>query len=335
MILLLIVGAVYFFLEYISPLVAPVLIAMLFVTIFGNILQKMQAKFHIHRQVGAILLLMIATLILVVLIWILFSWMVGSLPGWIVKLDVLEQELSAIIHTGCQAVGAVLRVDSDYLAETVMGQLRDGIDYFQLEAVPGMLSHSFAYIKVLGVAGGFLVTFIIAAILLAKDYDNIMNRMLEREECHVLLEVICGIIRYIATYVKAQLIIIFVIACLAAGVLGISKIPQGVLWGILAGIMDALPFIGTGIVLFPVALALFFNGYYGKAVVCIVLYICCIFVRELLEPRLIGKRLGINPVAVLVSLYAGIQLFGVSGIIKGPLGFIMIYETYRSIQRRK
>ena len=48
--LLLITGAVYFFLKYVSGLVAPVLIAMLFGTIFGPLLKKMQDDFHIHRQ---------------------------------------------------------------------------------------------------------------------------------------------------------------------------------------------------------------------------------------------------------------------------------------------
>ena len=47
--LLLLTGAVYFFLEYITPLVAPVLTAMLFVTIFGPTMKKMQEKLHIHR----------------------------------------------------------------------------------------------------------------------------------------------------------------------------------------------------------------------------------------------------------------------------------------------
>lgn len=73
---------------------------------------------------------------------------------------------------------------------------------------------------------------------------------------------------------------------------------------------------------------------YGKAVICIILYVCCIFLRELLEPRLIGQRIGVTPIAILVSLYAGIQLFGIWGIIKGPLGFVIIYETYRSLKHK-
>ncbi len=64
------------------------------------------------------------------------------------------------------------------------------------------------------------------------------------------------------------------------------------------------------------------------------LYAACVFLREVLEPKLIGRRVGIPPIAVLVSLYAGIKLFGVWGIIKGPLGFILIYQTWLSIRRR-
>lgn len=334
MVLLLLTGAVYFFLEYLTPLVAPVLIAMLFVTIFGPLLKKMQEKMHIHRQIGAVILLLLAAILLMCLLWILFSWIVGSLPEWLESLDALEKELTNVVHAVCQTVGNAIGVNSVYLEETLMSNLNDGIDYVQQHAVPGMLSQSLTYVKLIAALGGFLVTFIIAAVLLAKDYDDIMNRMLDREECHVLLEVICGIIRYIATFVKAQLIIISIMAGVAAVVLGISGIKHGVLWGIVAGLLDALPFIGTGIVLIPLALVQIFYGYYGKAIVCLILYIACIFLRELLEPRLIGRRIGVPAIAVLLSLYAGIQLFGVWGIIKGPLGFVIIYQTYLSLQRR-
>lgn len=197
-----------------------------------------------------------------------------------------------------------------------------------------MLSGSLQYLKKVALLGGFLVTFIIAAVLLAKDYDRIMNNLLDREEFHVLLEVICGIIRYIATFVKAQVVIMSVISVAAGLVLSISGIRHGVLWGMLAGLLDALPFIGTGIVLMPLAFTQLFQGNYGSAVVCLVLYGGCVFLREMLEPRLIGKRMGVSPIAVLAAVYAGIRLFGVWGIIKGPLGFVIIYQGWQSLQKR-
>lgn len=333
--LLLLAGAVFFFLKIITPLTAPVLLALLFVTIFGPLLQKWQRRLHLHRQVGVIILLLLAGSILGILVWVLFSWIVGSLPDWIMGLDTLEQAVSGILHEICRFVEQTIGIDGEYLEQMILGRLQEGIDYFQLEFLPGMLSQSLEYVKGFAAIGGFLVTFLIAAILLAKDYDEIMNQLLDREECHVFLEIICGIIRYLATFVKAQVIIMSVIGILAASVLGICGIRHGILWGMLAGVLDALPFIGTGIVLIPLGIQQIFYGHYGRAVICLLLYIACIFLREILEPRLIGRRVGVPAIAILLSIYAGIKLFGIWGIIGGPLGFIMIQQSYLSLERRK
>ncbi len=333
--LLLLTGAVFFFLKVITPLTAPVLLALLFVTIFGPLLQKWQGRLHLHRQIGVIILLLLAGSFLGILLWILFSWIVGSLPGWITGLDTLEQEVSGILHEICRLVEQTLGIDGGYLEQMILSRLQEGIDYFQLEFLPGMLSQSLEYVKGVASIGGFLITFLIAAILLAKDYDEFMNQLLDREECHVFLEIICGIIRYLATFVKAQFIIMSAIGFLAAAVLGLCGIRHGVLWGLLAGILDALPFVGTGIVLVPLGIQQVFYGYYGRAAACLLLYIACIFLREIMEPRLIGRRVGVPAIAILLSIYAGIKLFGFWGIIGGPLGFIMIQQSYLSLERRR
>lgn len=332
--LLVIIGAVYFFLKYLTPLVAPILIAMLFVTMFGPTLKKIQERIHVHRQIGAVILLLIGGTILALLVWILFSWIVGSLPNLMGRLDTIEQQIGTVVRNVCEMVGRTIGIDSEYLESLLLGNLENGIDYLQTEAFPGVLSQSLEYAGMIAAAGGFLATFVIAAVLLAKDYDRIMNELLDREEFHVLLEVICSIIRYIATFVRAQLIIMSSIAVLAAFVLAIVGIKHGVLWGILAGFLDALPFIGTGIVMIPLAIVQFVYGRIGQGVVCLILYGCCAFLREMLEPRLIGNRVGVPPIAVLVSVYAGIRLFGIAGIIKGPLGFMIIYQTWMSLTRR-
>ena len=333
-ILLLLTGAVYFFLKVIAPLAAPVLIAMLFVTIFGPLLQKLQRRLHLNRQIGAVLLLLAACVCLGLLVWVLFSWIVGSLPNWVGGLDSLESALSIVVHNVCDTIGKAIGIDSVYLEQTIFSRIQQGIDYFQQQVLPGMLSQSLELAKALAAFGGFLLIFTIATVLLAKDYDEIMNRLLDREEYHLLLEIICGIIRYIATYVKAQLIIMNIVGVLAAVVLGLCGIRNGILWGLLAGILDALPFLGTGIVLVPLGIQQLFYGSYGRALACLALYVACIIIREMLEPRLIGHRIGVPPIAILLSLYAGIQLFGIWGIIEGPLGFVIIYQTYLSLERR-
>lgn len=332
-VLLLVTGAVYFFLRYLTPLLAPVLLAMLFVTIFGPTMKRMNRKYHFPRPLSAVVLLVIASVFLAVLLWVLVSWILGSLPVWIRTIEMQEQEWLEAVRGLCRSVGEMIGVDTIYLENTVSGSLQKGLDSLEQNILPGMLSQSMQYVRWFAELGGFLVTFLIAAVLLAKDYDGIMNRLLDQEACHILLEVICGIVRYIATFVKAQGIIMVTIAATAALILGITGIRHGILWGILSGILDALPFIGTGVVLVPLGIFQLLSGEWGKAAVCGILYVACIFLREIMEPRLIGRKIGVSPIAVLISLYAGIQLFGVWGIIKGPLGFILIYETYGSLSR--
>jgi predicted PurR-regulated permease PerM len=208
------------------------------------------------------------------------------------------------------------------------------MDSFREISVPGVISQSFTYVKNFIHFGAFFITFIISTVLLAKDYDKIMNRLLDHEECHVLLEVICGVIRYIATYVKAQFLIMVSVAAIASVTLSVCGIKQGALFGLAAGVLDALPFFGTSIVLLPLAISQVIYGSYAQAIFCLLVYIACTLLREFMEPRLIGSQMGIPAIAILLSVYAGVQLFGLSGIIKGPLGFMVIYQTYHSLTKR-
>lgn len=331
--LLCVSGVVYFFLQFISPLVAPLLVAMLFVTIFGPLLQRMQRGLRLNRQVGAAILLFLFVLLVVLLIWLLSTWVVSSLPSWVSNTQGLWEELQESVSQFCNFGSRILSMESDYLEEVVLGYMEEGEVFLEEKVLPGILSGSMKYAKGLLSAGAFVLIFVISTVFLAKDYDKIMNGLLERQECHVLLDVICGMIRYVATFVKAQLIIMLLIGISCAVVLGVSGISDGVFWGILTGVLDALPFLGTGIVLLPLTIAQFLGGHYVRMVVCILLYVGCILIREVLEPKLIGQKMGIPPWVVLITLYGGIKLFGVVGIIQGPLGFILVQQTYLSLKR--
>ena len=96
--------------------------------------------------------------------------------------------------------------------------------------------------------------------------------------------------------------------------------------GIVLGLLDALPIIGTGTFLYPAALFLFLKGNGAAAVGCVVLDLVTSVLREFLEPRLLGGRLGISPIAVMASVYIGVFLFGGFGVFLGPLAFSTAYE---------
>ena len=57
--------------------------------------------------------------------------------------------------------------------------------------------------------------------------------------------------------------------------------------------------------------------------------------REYLEPKLMGKGLGAHPLGMLAAVYIGLVLFGVAGVITGPLAFILIKELINYIRQRQ
>ena len=89
--------------------------------------------------------------------------------------------------------------------------------------------------------------------------------------------------------------------------------------------LDMLPVFGTGTVLTPWAIVKFFSGNYGQAVGMLVLYVVSLLVHQLIQPKLIGESIGMNPFATLFFMYIGYQFYGVTGmIIAIPLGMLLI-----------
>lgn len=329
--LLCIIGVVYFFLAFISPLLTPILLAFLFVTMTGPLLKKLHTKLRIPRHVSAVILMLLAAVVLIIIGWLVISWATVNAPSWSGYLEVWERELAFVVHSICQWIGRTFGVDISHVEESMAQIGGDLLGRMQSDAIPNLLNSAMKYAKSFVSGGTFLITFLIGTILLAKDYDRYMNFLLEQKEFHVWLEALVGTIRYIVSFIKAQLIIMGTIAAVIALTLFIAGIQNDILWGLLAGALDILPFVGTGIVLVPLILIQLAKGEYIKAIVCGLLYGGCVLVREFLEPKILGKTMGVWPVAVLTSIYVGIQLFGFAGVVKGPLGFVLIYQIYKSI----
>lgn len=64
------------------------------------------------------------------------------------------------------------------------------------------------------------------------------------------------------------------------------------------------------------------------AAVLLTLYVVTMVVREVLEPKLMGKEMGLKPLYVLLSVYVGLKLFGVGGIVLGPIGLTILKTVF-------
>lgn len=171
----------------------------------------------------------------------------------------------------------------------------------------------------------YIVIFFASLFLICKDFQKIKNAI-EAKSDNAFIKVVTGVVSYVKAFLKTQVIIFIILAVLIGVTLTILQVPNGWIFGLLAGVLDAFPFVGTGIVLVPLAIWLFLKGQILQAVLCLVLYGVCALIRELLEPKLIGEKVGIYPIVLFASVFIGMQLFGVGGVIKGPLSVVIIYE---------
>ena len=177
-----------------------------------------------------------------------------------------------------------------------------------------------------------LISFVVAilsSLYLALDYDGIkeylysLMREDNRRKTMALIDRIGkGIRGYFGAYGKIFLI--------TFGELYLGLFLLGRSYSFLAAIgiafFDILPFFGAGMVLIPWGIILLANGNYGVGVGMLVLFGVVAIVRQIIEPRLIGKSIGIHPLASLLSMYVGFRLFGFWGMIIAPVGVLVAKE---------
>ena len=93
--------------------------------------------------------------------------------------------------------------------------------------------------------------------------------------------------------------------------------------------MDFLPVFGTGAILWPWAIFEMLSGNYMRAVGLVVIYLICQIVKQILQPKMVGDSIGLNPMATLILLFVGYKFYGVMGMILGiPIGMVLL-NLYR------
>ena len=321
--------SVYLFFRFIFPLTAPFFFAFILITLFYPLLQRIQKKIPMRKKFLAFGVLFLVLLFLAAILWALGYSGGGQLDKVSVFMEMAYERLQGFLHQCCYSLDGKFGWDGYEIENFVIEKMTVIMENVQVQVIPQVLSSSYSCFKAIFEAVAFLFISFLAAILLEKDYALFLTWLKGAEDMTFIFKALEGILEYIITFLKAQGVILLIISVFSSAVLWATGIYGGVFWGILAGCLDVLPFIGTGVVLVPMAIWQFLTGKYIQMGVCIALYIACIFIREFLEPKLIGNKMGIAPVLMLLGIYAGIRLFGVIGIIEGPLALIVIHELMK------
>ncbi len=120
-------------------------------------------------------------------------------------------------------------------------------------------------------------------------------------------------------WLKAQLKLCTVtFAILSVGFL-LLRISYAPAWAAVVALIDAVPILGTGTVLIPWVIVCFLQGQNLRAIGLLSVYAVTAICRTVLEPRLVGRQLGLDPLTTLIALYVGFRFWGFLGLLLTPI----------------
>lgn len=131
-------------------------------------------------------------------------------------------------------------------------------------------------------------------------------------------------------FVKAQLIFITVTFFESFVGLTLIGVPYAFILAILIACVDILPVLGTGSIYVPWAIVNFVNGDFKMGISLLILWGIIFIVRYMIEPKVYGHQLGIHPLLALLSLFAGLKLIGVAGLILGPAAVVVVIACQKA-----
>lgn len=321
-------------LSYIPKLFLPFIIAVLLALLIEPVVNFFETRLRFKRNLAVItsLLLVIGG----------FVYLVSALVATIIR-QLSSLYRMALSHSD-QITNQVISSFSDlrlfYLRMDLPAQVEDTLQsnlQKLLEWGQELMSSSInVLVDVFTMLPGLLVFLMIATV---ATYFIIKDRALIRSfVIHIMprrartpgREVITELLNAFTGFLKAYSTLIFITFILTLVALKILGIKYALTLALIIGIMDILPVLGPGTIYIPWIIWELSTGNTFMGISLTVTYIIISAVRQFLEPKIVGDNIGLHPLATLISLYAGLRIGGVVGMIMGPVCVVIFIAIYRT-----
>lgn len=238
----------------------------------------------------------------------------AALSGWTLELvSRLPGNLGALLQTS--------------LAEIFSGSSRllEQAFRYAVSLTGGVLSQ---------VPGGALIlgTAIISSYMISARLPRIrrwLRSRIPRERIRKFLEDLGRLRETLGLWLKAQLKLMGITWLILLMGLILLRIPHALLWATAVALVDAFPVLGTGTVLLPWSLVCFLQADSPRALGLLSIYGVITLTRSVMEPKLVGSHLGLDPLATLAALYTGYRLWGFGGMLLSPVLAVALVQFLR------
>lgn len=307
----------------------PFVIGWFLAYVASPVVNWLEKRLKIVKKLGSVIMIIGVLAAVVLVFYLLGSQIWEEIQELFSNMPEMYRELSA----GLNKIGSSLNGVSAKFPNAI----QDGLDELvnNLNRTIGtiigkystptvMAAGNFAK-RIPGILIGTIVTFISAYFFIAQRESVIVwAKRVAPDPIVKRMTLVMDNLKYaVGGYFKAQLkIMIVVFAILTAGFM-ILDVRFSFLLAILIAMLDFLPFFGTGTALMPWALYKLLVGNYKMALALMVIYGVTQLVRQLIQPKLVGDSMGLEPLLTLVLLYAGYKIGGIIAMIFAvPIGLI-------------
>ena len=311
----------------------PFLLAFVAATLLAPLVQKFAKRvggWNFWSMLFVVLMLLAVTGVLVYAGYYLVSQVADLIRSW----TSIREGITDMLNQVSQFLSNNVHFTSTDTEQYILGHLQDGLSW-----LTGKIS-TWAPTVVVGVGNlasgivSFLISllfFIVAAYFMTADYPGLRKRLIAW-----VPDIIRPHMRHVKEaagsamfgYLRAQLILSGVVLVIVFVALLIFRQPYSLLIAIATGIIDIMPFFGSGAILVPWGVVCLLVGNLKKAVFLLILAFALFLFRKLAEPKVVGNQTGLSPLLSLISIYVGMKLGGVAGMILCPIACMVVIGLY-------
>ncbi|MCM1307270.1 MAG: sporulation integral membrane protein YtvI [Butyrivibrio sp.] len=312
--------------KFILPLATPFVIALLVAVAIDRPVTFLTKKIHLKRNISSALVIVLFFAVIGAALFFGGRALIRQINSFAANFDSYFKSFSKFVEGCCGNIDSCFHLGSGTSYKFVNEQLTRTVDSIAQKAGPVIMNGSKSFMAWFTLFFTAFTFCIMATAFFSRDMEKMRYTVRESVFRQELAFVTGHLKNILGTYLRTQLLIMLLTCIICFAGLYLLGNRYALLLGVLIGIIDAFPVLGTGTVFLPWTLVLLVMGRFKTAAAIFAIYLICYYTRAFLEPRLMGNKLEISPIIMLVSLYAGLLLFGISGVITGPIAALLIKE---------
>lgn len=319
------IGAgVYAGMRYLLPPAVPFLFGWLLASMVLPAAKWMEKRMHIRRGIAGGILIGSAAIGAVWGIWKLAVAVVSQVQKLMANLNGWSGRAESFLNSCCQTIESYTGVHAEDARNFLLYQAGKIQEEIQNKLGSACLGYLLTAVRGLVVLAGGVLVMIIFGTLVIKDMELFREKISRGKYTGKIVVIWKKICFAGGKYLKAQCILMGIISIICTVGFWLLGNPYFAVAGIVVGLLDALPLIGAGTILIPWALLWVFQGEYLTAFGYLALYLAADLTRQFLEPRILGKEIGLHPAVMLISVYGGFFLYGFAGFFLGPVTVLIL-----------